>query len=85
MNKVKCIPKSKYTFDEVGKFIFQQAWMNSQEVGINIFLTNKLMEEFNAEWDSETDKFKIQIIDGMLALNFNGFELRNMYKIIPIF
>jgi len=85
MNRVKLIPKRDYTFEEMGEFIFQKAWENSKGVGINIFLTNKLMNEFNAEWNSETDKVKIQIIDGVLALNFNGFELRHMYKIVPVF
>lgn len=84
-NKVKCIPKREYTFDEVGEFIFQKAFENSKGVGINIMLINKMMDIFTAEWDEDTDKYKLQIIEGSLALNFIGEELRGMYKIIPLF
>lgn len=84
-NKVKCIPKREYTFDEMGKFIFQKAFENSKGVGINIMLTNKMMNEFDAVWDSETDKYNIQIIEGVLNLNFKGVELKTMYNIKPVF
>jgi len=84
-NKVKLIPKREYTFEEMGEFIFQKAWENSKGVGINIMLTNKMMHEFDAVWDAETDKYNIQIIEGILNLNLIGDEVREMYKILPNF
>lgn len=84
-NKVKCIPKRDYTFDEVGKFIFQKNWGSYKTGGINIALAEKMMKQFEAEWDSETDKYKIVVIEGLRNLLFSGDELRGMYKIIPLF
>jgi len=84
-SKVKCIPKSKYTFDEMGKFIFQKSFENSKGVGINIMLIEKMMGDFEATWDADTDKYLIEIIQGVLNLNFKGVELKTMYNIKPVF
>ena len=84
-SKVKCIPKSKYTFDEVGEFIFQSNWGSYKSSGINIALAEKMMKEFEADWDSDTDKYKVVVIEGLRNLAFKGEELRHMYKIIPLF
>ena len=85
INKVKCIPKREYTFDEVGEFIFQSNWNDCNGVGINITLTEKMMREFDAVWDSETDKYNIQVVKGVINLNFAGKELKTMYYIKPVF
>lgn len=84
-NKVKYIPKREYTFDEMGKFIFQKSFENSKGVGINIMLIEKMMGDFEATWDADTDKFNIIVIDKVLNLNFDGDEIREYFKITPVF
>ena len=51
--KVTLTPKRKYTFDEIGEFVFAQAWKNSKDIGINQHLVKIMMSSFDAEWDSE--------------------------------
>lgn len=83
--KVTLTPLRKYTFNEIGEFIFQSSWKDNKDVGINIHLVKIMMNSFDAEWDSETDRFTVIVVQGMLKLSFKGDEIRDMYKSIPIF
>ena len=78
--RVTLTPKRKYTFDEIGEFVFAQAWQNSKDIGINQHLVKIMMNSFDAEWDSETDKYKMVIIQGMFNLNLIGKEVREFYN-----
>lgn len=81
----KCKPREKYTFEEIGEFIFEKSWEISKGTGVNISLVNKMMGEFEAEWDSETDKMKVVVIQGLYNINFKANEIKNLYRITPIF
>ena len=78
--KVTLTPKRKYTFDEIGEFVFAQSWENSKDIGINIHLVKIMMNSFDAERDSETDKYKMVIIQGVFNLNLIGKEVREFYN-----
>ena len=48
--KVTLTPLRKYTFDEIGKFIFQSHWKDNKDIGINQHLVKIMMNSFDAEW-----------------------------------
>lgn len=78
--KVTLTPKRKYTFDEIGEFVFQSSWNDSKGIGINQHLVKIMQNSFDAEWDSETDKYKMVIIQGVFNLNLIGKEVRELYN-----
>ena len=78
--KVTLRPKRKYTFDEIGEFVFQSSWNDSKDIGINQHLVKIMMNSFDAEWDSETDKYKMVIVPNMFNLNLIGKEVREFYN-----
>ena len=78
--KVTLRPKRKYTFDEIGEFVFQSSWNDSKGIGINQHLVKIMMNSFDAEWDSETDKYKMVIVPNMFNLNLIGKEVREFYN-----
>ena len=80
--KVTLTPNRKYTFDEIGEFVFQSSWNDSKGIGINQHLVKIMMNSFDAEWDSETDKYKMVIIQGVFNLNLIGKEVREFYNSI---
>lgn len=84
-NRVKLISKKEYSFNEMGEFIFAQAWENSKSSGINIGLVESMRKELSAEWNADTDSFTIVVIEGLRNIRFTGDEIREMYKVIPIF